>query len=267
LLALASIGIGALLRRLLRCATWVASLSFERAGPYVPSMADRLSEMAEHERPRERLAEHGPEALRDAELLALVLRHGHAGASALAMAERLLKDHGGLAGLAAARTADLERRAGMGPAKAGSVVAACQLAARIRAEQERIPLVRSVIDVADIAIPLLQHCRTQRVVAFVIDGSAQLRRAVTIADDGIALSPVLVREVLTTVLHHGGGAVALASNHPDGEPSPTEIDRLVTDAVASGARSVGLTFVGAVTVAGRLWDEVPVRVAPSEPPG
>lgn len=227
-------------------------------------MAERLSEMSEHERPRERLAEHGPEALRDAELLALVLRHGHAGASALAMAERLLQDFGGLVGLAGARTADLERRPGMGPAKAGSVVAACQLAARIRAEQERIPLIRSVTDIADTAIPLLQHCRTPRVVAFVIDGSAQLRRAVTVADDGVALAPVLVREVLTAVLHHGGGAVALASNHPGGEPEPTEADRLVADAVAVGAGSVGLGFVGAVTVAGRLWDEVPVGRRPAE---
>lgn len=230
-------------------------------------MAERLSEMAEHERPRERLAEHGPEALRDAELLALVLRHGHAGESALAMSERLLKDHGGLSGLAAARAADLERRAGMGPAKAGSVVAACQLAVRIRAEQERIPLVRSVTDVADVAIPLLQHCRTERVVAFVVDGSAQLRRALTIADDGIALSPVLVREVLTAVLHHGGGGVALASCHPGDDPVPTEVDRLVADAVASGARSVGLAFIGAVTVAGRLWDEVPVRPGAPQPGG
>ncbi|MCU1371805.1 MAG: repair protein [Ilumatobacteraceae bacterium] len=230
-------------------------------------MGERLSELAEHERPRERLAEHGPEALRDAELVALVLRHGHAGASALEVAERLLKDYGGLVGLAAARTADLERRAGMGPALGGSVVAACQLAVRIRAEEERVPLVRSVIDVADLAIPLLQHCRTHRVVAFVVDGSAQLRRAVTIADDGIALSPVLVREVLTTVLHHGGGAVALASSHPDGDAAPTEVDRLVADGVATGARSVGLGFIGAVTVAGRLWEEVPVPAPPASTPG
>lgn len=230
-------------------------------------MVERLSEMAEHERPRERLAEYGPEALRDAELLALVLRHGHAGASALAMAERLLKDHGGLVGLSAARMDDLERRPGMGPAKAGSVVAACQLAARIRADQERIPLVRAAIDVADLAIPLLQHCRTPRVVAFVIDASAQLRRAVTIADDAVAVSPVLVREVLTAALHHGGGAVALASNHPDGEPAPNEVDRLLAGAVAEGARSVGLGFAGAITVAGRLWDEVPVRPADARPAG
>src|SRR6478609_148831 len=164
--------------------------------------------MAEHERPRERLAEHGPEALRDAELLALVLRHGHAGASALAMAEQLLADYGGLAALASAQASDLERRPGMGPAKAGSVVAACQLAARIHGEQERIPIVRSVVDAADVAIPLLEHCRTERVVALVVDGSGQLRRALTLTDGGISPSPTMVRDVLTAALHHGGGGLA-----------------------------------------------------------
>ena len=226
-----------------------------------------LAQLAEHERPRERLAEHGPSALRDAELLALVLRHGHAGASALALAEQLLQAHGGLVGLAAASTVDLERMVGMGPAKAGSVVAACQLAVRIRAVQEQIPLVQSVVDVADVAIPLLQHARSERVVAFVVDGSAQLRRAVTLADDGIVLSAVLVREVLTAVLHHGGAALAVATNHPGGDPAPTELDRLVADALATGAASVGVSFLGAVTVAGRLWDEVPVNRRAASPPG
>lgn len=224
-------------------------------------MAERLSEMAEHERPRERLAEHGAGALRDAELLALVVRTGRSGESALALAERLLVDHGGLVGLGAASATELARRPGMGPVKASSVVAACQLAARIRADLERVPVMRSAMDVADVAIPLLQHCHTARVVAFVVDGTGQLRRAITLADDGVSPSPIVVREVLTAVLHHGGGGLAVATNHPGGDPVPTELDRAVAEALAAGAGSVGLRFVAHVTVAGRLWDEVPVRVA------
>lgn len=228
-------------------------------------MTERLAEMAEHERPRERLAAHGPEALRDAELLALVLRHGHAGASALAMAEQLLRDHGGLIGLASVRAEDLARRAGMGPAKSASVVAACQLAARIRAEQDRIPVVRSVVEVADVAIPLLLHVRTERVVALVVDGAGQLRRALTLADGGVPPSPSMVRDVLTAALHHGGGGLAVASNHPGGDPEPTEVDRVLASAVSVGAASVGLRFVGHVAVAGRLWEEVPVPHRPPVP--
>lgn len=222
--------------------------------------------MAEHERPRERLAEHGASALRDAELLALVLRHGHAGASALEMAERLLRDYGGLTALAAARASDLERRPGMGPAKAASVVAACQLAARIHGEQERIPVVRSVVEAADVGIPLMEHCRTERVVALVVDGTGQLRRALTVTDGGASPSPSMVRDVLTAALHHGGGGLAVVSNHPGGDPDPTEADRVLAEAVSLGAGSVGLRFIGLVVVAGRLWEEVPVP-ARSRAPG
>ena len=221
-----------------------------------------MAAMAEHERPRERLAEHGPEALRDAELLALVRRHGHAGSSALALAERLLAEHGGLVGLASARVDDLARRAGMGPAKSASVVAACQLAARIRADREQVPVVRSVPEVADVAIPLLEHVRTGRVVALVADGAGQLRRVLTVADDGAVPSPSVVRDVLTAALHHGGAAIALVINHPDGDPAPTERDRALVGGVGSGAASVGLRLVGGVVVAGRLWEEVPVRSQP-----
>ena len=225
-------------------------------------MERALAEMAEHERPRERLFEHGADALRDAELLALVLRSGHEGEGALVMAERLLAEFGGLSGLGGARADELARRRGMGPAKAASVVAACQLAGRIRAHGERIPVLRSAVDVADVAIPLLEHCRTERVLALVVDATGRMRRTITLTEQSAAPSPVLVREVLGAVLHQGGAGLALVSNHPHGDPAPSEVDRFTADAVAAGASSVGLRFVAHVTVAGHLWDEVPVRSRP-----
>src|SRR6188508_3418100 len=94
-------------------------------------MSRRLAEMAEDDRPRERLAALGPEALRDAELVALVLRSGRVGESGLALADGLIAEFGGLAGLASASAEALARRPGMGPAKAASLVAACHLAGRI----------------------------------------------------------------------------------------------------------------------------------------
>jgi DNA repair protein RadC len=118
-----------------------------------------------------------------------------------------------------------------------------------------------------VAIPLLEHCRTARVVALVVDASGQLRRALTVTDGPAAPSPALVRDVLTAALHHGGGGLALASNHPGGDPTPSEADRVLADAVSQGATSVGLRFVGSVVVAGRLWDEVPVPPRRAPAPG
>ena len=113
---------------------------------------------------------------------------------------------------------------------------------------------------ADVAIPLLEHCRTERVVALVVDGAGPLRRALTVADDGVAPTPAMVRDVLTAALHHGGAGLAVAANHPGGDPAPTETDRVLAAMVSAGAASVGLRFVGHVVVAGRLWEEVPAPV-------
>ena len=221
-------------------------------------MTRELADLAEHERPRERLAEHGPAALRDAELLALVLRSGRAGESAIALAERLLAEFGGLAGLGAVSVAELARRPGLGPAKAAAVVAACHLAGRAQAYRDRVPVLRSAVDVADVGVALMEHCTTERIVGLVVDESGRLRRTIPLTETGLAGSPLLARDALSAVLHHGGAGLALVGNHPDGDPTPTEVDRVVAASVATGLAAVGIRFVASVVVTGRAWEEVPV---------
>ena len=82
-----------------------------------------IRELPEGERPRERLLEHGGRSLADSELLAVLLRTGRRGVSALQMALDLLRENGGLAGLLTASPHSL-RRAGIGPAKAATLLAA-----------------------------------------------------------------------------------------------------------------------------------------------
>ena len=87
----------------------------------------QLSELPAEERPRERLLAIGVDALSEPELLAIVLRSGTRGASALDLGAALLDEYGSLAGVAAAPIADLAARSGLGPAKAASLAAAFRL--------------------------------------------------------------------------------------------------------------------------------------------
>ena len=89
-----------------------------------------IAALPTHERPRERLFDRGAAVLTDRELLALVLRNGTNGLSALDLASELLAEFGGLRALAAARPEELSARHGIGPAKAAALVAAFRLAAR-----------------------------------------------------------------------------------------------------------------------------------------
>src|SRR5438132_13759818 len=112
-------------------------------------MAQMMAAVPLHERPRERLLARGAQVLSDRELLALVLRNGTRGVSALDLAAFLLAEYGSLRGLASARPEELAGHNGVGAAKAAALVAAFQLAQRSDLDYQPI-VFRSIDDVARI---------------------------------------------------------------------------------------------------------------------
>jgi len=219
-------------------------------------MAVLMAALPIHERPRERLVAGGAEALTDRELLALVLRNGTHGVSALDLASALLAEYGSLGALAVARPEELAVRKGVGPAKAAALVAAFHLGRRAMQLAEESVVLRSGNDVARVARGLLAGLRRERVLVLVCDGANRLRRTVVVAEGSIDRSPISVREVLNAVLRHDGRAFALAHNHPGGELEPSDADRMATAAVAAGAKTAGLRFLGHVVVAEDDWRAV-----------
>lgn len=220
------------------------------------SMAVTMLTMPEHERPRERLVSAGPEGLTDRELLALVLRNGAPGSSAVDLASDLIAEHGGLAAVAIALPEELAAARGMGAAKASAVVAAFELGRRLASVPMGTTHLRGVEDVARVACAELAGLRRERVIVLVCDSSNCLRRTVTITEGAIDRSLFPVRDVLNAVLRHDGRAFAIAHNHPSGGVAPSDADRRATDEVAAGARTVGLRFLGHVVVAGDHWEVV-----------
>jgi DNA repair protein RadC len=208
------------------------------------------------ERPRERLAAHGVESLSARELLALVLRNGTVGTSALDLADDLLAQFGSLEGLAAARTEELAHRRGVGPAKAAALVAAFGLARKVERGSALKAVLRSAEDAARIAARELEGLRRERVLVLVCDGRNRLCHATTVSDGSVDRSLVPVREILNAVLRHDGRAFALAHNHPDGDPEPSDADRRATAEVKVAAQVAGLRFLGHVVVAGTEWRAV-----------
>lgn len=209
-----------------------------------------------HERPRERLLARGAEALTERELLALVLRNGTRGVSALDLAGELLAEYGGLGALASARPEELAARRGIGAAKAAALVAAFQLARRSGGPDDELVVLRSPDDVARAAGRELGCARRERVLVLVCDAANRLRRTVVVSEGSIDRSLVPVREILTAVLRHDGRAFALAHNHPSGDPDPSAADRRATEDVKAAAKVAGLRFLGHVIVAGAGWRSV-----------
>ncbi len=208
------------------------------------------------ERPRERLLAQGVESLSARELLALVLRNGTTGTSALDLADELLVEFGSLSGLAAAHPEELARHSGVGRAKAAALVAAFELARKLEPVSANREILRSAEDVARVARRELAGLRRERVLVLICDGRNQLRHTTRVSEGSVDRSLVPVREILNAVLRHDGRSFALAHNHPDGDPEPSDADRRATEDVKAAATVAGLRFLGHVIVAGGEWRAV-----------
>jgi len=215
-------------------------------------MASTLANLPAHDRPRERLLRCGAEALSERELLALVLRHGRRGESALDLAGSLLCEYGGLSALAIARPEELTQRSGIGAAKAAALIAAFRLG---RAADGTVgtAILRCAADIAKEASSELAWLRRERVLVLICDGANRVRRTVVITEGAIDRSLFPVRDILNAVLRHDGRAFAVAHNHPSGDPTPSEADLRATAELVAAARTVGLRFLDHVIVSGEQW--------------
>lgn len=215
-------------------------------------MAVPIAALPVHDRPRERLLALGAGALSDQELLAILLRSGTRGASATDVAAGLLSNHGGVHALASVKPEELAATAGIGLAKAASLVAAFELGRRAAHPEEQVPI-RSAEDVVRVARRHLDGQRRERVLILVCDGSNSLKHTVVVSEGSIDRSLVPVREILNAVLRHDGRGFAVAHNHPSGSCEFSGADKRVTQKVRAAADVVGLRFLGHVVLSAGGW--------------
>lgn len=218
-------------------------------------MAITIQDLPGHERPRERLAALGVHALSDRELLALMLRSGVRGKSAIDLASELLLEFGGIAGVQLARFEELARWPGMGPAKAASVIAGLSLGHRSERSEGRVVL-RSTDDIARIATEHLAGLRRERVIVLVCNSTNVLLKVVVVADGSLDRSMFPVREILNSVLRNDGRAFAVAHNHPSGDTTPSQEDEDATKSIREASSKVGLRMLGHVIVTESSWSLV-----------
>lgn len=196
----------------------------------------RIQEMASQERPRERLMERGPRALNTSELLAILLRTGTAGASAVEVGHQLLRRFGSLEGVARAALDQLVTVRGVGPDKAVLLKAAFELAVRLTEEKRRAaPLLDSPGSVATILREELSLLETERFLVLLLDTRRHLLRIEEVGRgllDSVFVHP---REVFRPALLGSAHSIVVAHNHPSGDPTPSEADiRTTRDLIRAG---------------------------------
>jgi DNA repair protein RadC len=204
------------------------------------------------DRPRERLETLGPEALSDAELLALLLRGGDRGNDAIAVAAAVLVARGGLQGLARSAGRELARTPGVGPARSASVLAALELGRRLAAGRlRRGAAIRGPEDIYRHFHPRLRHAAQERFVVLLLDGRHRVMGQETVSQGTLTASLVHPREVFRPALRAGAASLVLVHNHPSGDPTPSPEDREVTTRLSRAGEILGVRVVDHVVVAER----------------
>lgn len=191
-----------------------------------------ISDWPEAERPREKLIEKGAAALSDAELLAIFLRTGITGVSAVELARKLLTHFGSLTKLCAANLHEFSGLPGMGPAKFAQLQAVMEMARRALAEElKNGNIMDSPQSVRNYLCLSLKGKPCEVFVGIFLD--ARHRTIVTeeLFSGTLTQASVYPREVVKRALYHNAAAMIFAHNHPSGIAEPSRADEILTQSL------------------------------------
>ena len=210
------------------------------------------------ERPRERLLARGAGGLSDAELLAIFLRTGVAGTSAVDLARQLLLEFGGLRALLKASREDFCRARGLGEAKYAQLQAVLELARRHLAEA--LPERDVLADPQALQRYLSARLREEPQEVFLglfLDRQLHLIATEELARGSLSEAAVYPREVVKAALRLGAASVVLAHNHPSGVAEPSLADQLLTQRLKAALATVDVRLLDHFVVG----EGVPVSLA------
>jgi DNA repair protein RadC len=207
----------------------------------------------EGERPREKLLSQGPQVLSDAELLAIFLRVGVAGKSAVDLARDLLRDFGSLNGIFNASRESLTRVNGMGDSKYAQIQAIFEMARRALGEQmKQRDALNSPQQVRDYLCLKLGGLAREVFMVLFLDAQNRVIAQEELFAGTLSQTSVYPREVVKRALHHNAAAVILAHNHPSGVAEPSRADELLTKALKEALTMVDVRILDHFVVAGNV---------------
>lgn len=196
----------------------------------------RIRDLPLNERPRERLIAQGAGALKNSELIAILLRTGMKGTSAIQVAEQLLNKFQTLDNLSRASIEDLQLVKGVGRDKAVALKSAFTLARRMAMEmRQESPTLDCPERIADLLREENRAYDVENFQVVLLNTRRRLIRVETISQGTLDTILVHPREVFKSAIAANAAAVVLAHNHPSGDPTPSEADIKVTrDLIRAG---------------------------------
>ena len=219
-----------------------------------PKPIYRIMDLHESDRPRERLSALGPQALSNAELIAILLCVGVQGENAVAVGQRLLKKFGGLSGLHRAPISELKNQHGLGEAKAAQIKAAIELGRRLTLESpEERPTVNSPADAAALVVYEMSALEQEHLRVILLDRRNRVLETVEIYKGSVNSSQVRVGEIFKEAIRKNASALIVVHNHPSGDPTPSPDDVAVTRAIVQAGKLMDVDVLDHMVIGQGRW--------------
>ncbi len=212
----------------------------------------KVADMADNEKPVERLIKYGAECLSDAELLAILLRTGTSEMNVISLSQMILNSHPvykGLRGLHYRSYNDLIKVPGVGKVKAAELLAITEISKRINSlEKEDKISFKSPCSVADYFMEEVRFLTKERLYALFTATDGSLLHKVMLSEGSVNRSIVSSREIFKEALKHEATGFIMIHNHPSGDPSPSEEDILVTKRLEELGRKLEIPLLDHIII-------------------
>ena len=208
-----------------------------------------ISSWPELERPRERLIAQGVDALSDAQLLAIMIRIGQKGQTALDIALRLVDHFNGLKGVANATVQELCQFEGIGPSKAAQILGAIEMGRRVVSNKSSLKgKFLSSQDIYRYFFPELSALKVEVFNAILLDTKNQLLKEVEISRGSLNQAIVHPREVFNKAIKESAASIILIHNHPSGDPAPSPEDIDLTQKLVKSGKLLGIPVLDHIII-------------------
>jgi DNA repair protein RadC len=209
----------------------------------------RIQDIEESERPRERLAALGPQALSNAELLAILLRVGTRGENAVQVGQRLLHDLRGLQGIHQATFQEVCQQHGMGPAKAAQIKAAVELGRRLMLESpEERPVIQCPRDAANLVSYEMAVLPQEHLRVLNLDTRNRVISINEVYKGSLNASMVRVGELFKSAIQCNAASLIMVHNHPSGDPTPSPEDINLTRVVREAGKLMDIALLDHIII-------------------
>src|SRR6266849_2440335 len=220
-----------------------------------------LRDLPTDERPRERLQHHGPRALSNAELLAIILRTGTTRENVLELAGKLLAKYSGLGGLMRADFIEICNEYGLGSAKTAQLKAALEIGRRLgRLQPDEKYQIKSPADAANLVMMEMTHLDHEQMRILILDTKNQVIENISRYQGTVNSSVLRAAEIFRPAIIRNCPGVIVCHNHPSGDPTPSPEDISVTEQLVEAGKLLDIELVDHLVIGSQRFVSLKERL-------